>query len=63
MKKPIPELERHCGSWIIVSKETGMSVCETFQRAFAEAVNQEKYEVLTALQWLTRFNKMVQNQA
>ena len=55
----IPELERHCGSWIIVSRESGKPAIETFQRHIAEAVNQERYEVLTALQWLVRFNRTI----
>ena len=54
----IPELERHCGSWVVVDRATGDSVLETFSRALAEAINQERYEVLTALQWLVRFNAM-----
>ena len=53
----IPELEHHCGSWIVVSRVTGKPVLETFSKAVAEAVNQEGYEVLTALQWLCRFNQ------
>lgn len=52
----IPELEHHCGSWIIVDRDTDKPVFETFQQTVAEKVNQERYEVLTALQWLTRFN-------
>ena len=52
----IPPLEPHCGSWIIVSRATGKPVLETFERRIALAVNQERYEVLTALQWLSRLN-------
>lgn len=54
---PIPELEHHCGSWIIVRRATGLPVLETYSREVASAVNAERYEVLTALQWLARFNK------
>jgi len=57
--QPIPELERHCGSWIIVDRATGESVFETFERATAERVNQDRYEVLTALQWHVRFNNSI----
>lgn len=53
----IPNLERHCGSWIVVCRATGTPVFETFSRATAERVNQSRYEVLTAAQWLTRFNR------
>lgn len=57
----IPELERHCNSWVAVSRETGKPVYETTRRSIAEKINQEKYEVLTALQWLVRFNEGVRN--
>lgn len=52
----VPGLEHHCGSWIIVSRETGKPVLETFNKGTAAAINQDMYEVLTALQWLCRFN-------
>jgi hypothetical protein len=54
----VPKLERHCGSWIVVCNATGKPVLETFSEAGADAINTEKYTVLTALQWLTRFNQM-----
>jgi len=56
-KASIPVLEHHCNSWIIVNKATGKPVLETWTRKIAESVNQNTHEVLTALQWLTRFNK------
>ena len=52
----IPELEPHCGSWIVTSRETGEVVLETFERKTAEAINQEKYMVQTALQHLASLN-------
>jgi hypothetical protein len=52
----IPELEPHCGSWVVVDRETGESVLETFSKRLAESINQNRYEVVTALQWLHRFN-------
>lgn len=55
----IPPLERHCGSWVIVSRETGEAVFETFTRKVAERVRQDRYEVLTALQWLARVNQRI----
>lgn len=51
----VPDLEPHCGSWVIVD-EAGDAVFETFSRRVAEAVNQEKYEVLTALEYLSSLN-------
>jgi hypothetical protein len=53
----VPELEQHCGSWIVVDRSTGESVMETFSHKVAEAINQDKYEVVTTLQWLTRLNQ------
>lgn len=53
----IPELEPHCGSWIVVSRETGKPVLETFVRKTAEAINQDRYQVVTALQWLVGLNR------
>lgn len=58
-KAAIPELESHCGSWVIISRATGCPVFETFERRTAESVNQNAYEVLTAQQWLARFNSQV----
>jgi hypothetical protein len=58
-KMSIPKLEHHCGSWIIVDRQTGNSVLETFSHKIAEAVNQDKYEVLTALQYLCRLNSRI----
>lgn len=52
----IPRLEPHCGSWIAVRRETGEAVYETYSRSVAEKINQEKYEVLAAPQWLVRIN-------
>lgn len=48
--------------WIIVSRETGKPVLETFSGRVAGAVDTARYEVLTALQWLQRFNASVREQ-
>lgn len=53
----VSDLEPHCGSWIVVDRATGHAVFETWARETAEQVNQDAYEVLTAAQWLARFNK------
>lgn len=55
----VPELERHCGSWIIVNRETGGAVCELYDRARVETVNQDRFEVLTAAEYLGRLNKQL----
>jgi len=52
----IPELEHHCGSWIVVRRSTGEAVLETFERRTAEAINQDLYEVRTAAQHLASLN-------
>lgn len=52
----VPDLEPHCGSWIVVSKASGQPVLETFSRDVAECVNQGAYRVVTAMQWLGEFN-------
>jgi hypothetical protein len=57
VKNKIPKLPHGCGSWIIVSKETGEAVFETYSRKVAQAVNQSSYDVLTALEWLYRINQ------
>jgi hypothetical protein len=43
-------------SWIVVSKATGKAVFETFNARTALAVNLERYDVLTAEDYLERFN-------
>lgn len=50
----IPELENHCGSWMIV--RDGKAIRETFVREFAEFAADDGFEVLTAAQWLARVN-------
>lgn len=55
----VPVLERHCGSWVIVDLKTGRPAFETFDRATAADLDGERYEVLTALQWLSRFARAV----
>lgn len=54
---PVPDLPRHCGSWIIVRRDTGGAVFETFRRSVAERVNPESYVVLTAADYLGRLNR------
>lgn len=56
MKNQIPELEHHCGSWIAVNRETGQAVAEIFERANAERVNFDRYELQTTAQWLASLN-------
>jgi hypothetical protein len=55
----IPELEPHCGSWVIVDRATGNPIAETFRRKIVGAVDQEKFEVVTTAQWLARVNRKI----
>ncbi len=48
-----------CNSWIAVSIETGKPVLETWNTQVAARIDREKYEVLTALEWLHRLNREV----
>ena len=61
----IPELERHCGSWIVVRRATGEIVLEIFRqhRKTAEAINQSAYTVFTAAQWLGAYNAAIREGA
>lgn len=47
------------GSWIIVSRETGKPVLETFSQAVADHVNRDAYIVMTAHEWLVEFNRKI----
>ena len=55
----IPSLEHGSGSWVAVSRATGEAVLETFEHRTAEAINQDRYEVITILQWLVRLNTRI----
>lgn len=57
----VPELEHGCGSWIVVRKSDGTSIAEIWNRETAEKVNQEKYTVLTAMQYLKNLNKRIKD--
>lgn len=46
-----------CNSWIIVSRETDKPVLEIYLKSIADKVNTEKYEVLTAHDYLCRLNE------
>jgi hypothetical protein len=53
----IPELERHCGSWICTSP-TGQ-VREFFDRSNAEVAKRNGWTVETAAQYLGRINSAI----
>jgi len=52
----VPSLPQGCGSWIVVRKGTLDAVYETWSRSVAEKVNADRFQVLTALDYLQRFN-------
>lgn len=43
-------------SWVIVSKETGKAVFETYQQTVAEKVNTDRYTVMPVMQYLQNLN-------
>ena len=49
-------LECAMTSWVVVSRETGQAVLETFSRKIADAVNLDRYRVVPILQWLGSIN-------
>jgi len=46
-------------SWVILNRETMTPVLEFFNPELVEKVNQEKYCVMTTLEWLQIFNRRV----
>ena len=51
----IPELEPHCGSWVITN-DNDRRVHETFNRSVAEQAAIAGWNVETAAQYLARIN-------
>jgi hypothetical protein len=51
----IPELEEHCGSWV-VSRLDGEVVGEFFDRRIVERFDPKKVIIETAMQYLGRIN-------
>ena len=52
-----PDLEPHCGSWIVV--HDGRALCELFERENADRAAQLGLEVVTAAEWLARVNREI----
>lgn len=44
-------------SWVIVNKQTGQSIFETFNEKIAKAINTEKYLAIPILEYLQNLNK------
>ncbi len=46
-------------SYVIVSKETGKAIFETYNRKVAEQINLAKYDVMPIGNWLAHVNRNV----
>lgn len=57
--RAVPKLNDRSGSWVVVDRQTGEQVFETFERDTAERVNRDRYDVLTAAEYLGQFNQRV----
>ncbi len=49
-------------SWIVVDKETGKAVMETFSETTAAAIRRDKFEVLTAYEYLCKLNAKIKGE-
>lgn len=43
-------------SWVVVSKDTGKAVLETYSPAVVNVVNTEKYKIIPILEYLVSIN-------
>lgn len=57
----LPELEPHCGSWVIVRRDTGEAVCEIQRgsRRLAGYFRPDRVVALTTAQWLGGLNHAI----
>ena len=46
-------------SWVIVNRQTGEAVLETFSEKVTAAINTKKYQVMTAYDYLCNLNKTI----
>lgn len=53
----IPDLEPHCGSWVVIRKSDGVVIGEFFNRKNVEKFDPEKVTVMTTAQYLGSLNK------
>lgn len=60
--QPTQSLSR-TASWVIVDKETGKAVMETFEESTAKKVNQARYEVVPILEYLQTLNRRLKSVA
>ena len=57
----IPPLKHGENSWIVVSKETGKPIFETWLPQLVEVLNLELCEVYTSGDWLVELNRQIQS--
>lgn len=53
----VPDLPPRCNSWVIVRKATGTAVAEVFNHFNACGWPADRFEVVSALEWLQRVNR------
>ena len=57
-----PELDPHCGSWVVSCLVTGESLFETFDKRLADKCSaQNNLKVWTAAQWLADINQRIKD--
>lgn len=49
-------------SWVIVNKETGAALFETFDALKVAALNTDKYKAVPILEWLQHLNRTYKSQ-
>jgi hypothetical protein len=58
----VPDLEPHCGSWIVTRLADSEVIGEFFDRAIVERFNPLKVKIETAAQYLGRINAEIREQ-
>lgn len=48
-------------SWVVVSRETGEAVMETFSKAVAQRINLQEFKVVPIKEYLYSLNRKSQN--
>lgn len=59
LRRAVPALEPHCGSWIVSRRSTGEVIGEFFKRSNVEQFNPATCLIETAAQYLGRINAAI----
>lgn len=59
----IPKLPHNCNSWVVVRIWTGEIVGEFWNKELIEKLDETKFKVLTSLEHLQVFNRLLANKA